>query len=95
MRELSVDRDDEPAAAPVEPARASPRATMNESRAALKKEVRQVQRRSREAPAPVDPVPAAAPAASHGNGKMVVFMILGILAGAAAAVAAVKFLLKI
>ena len=45
-------------------------------------------------PAPVEPS-APAPSSHGGSGKMIVFMILGILAGAAAAVAAVKFLLKI
>jgi hypothetical protein len=96
MRELSPDRDDEveePAASAVV-SRSAPRATMTESRAALKKEVRQVQRRSREEPAPAESAPPAAPQAQS-DLKMFVFMALGVLAGAAAAVAAVKFLLKI
>jgi hypothetical protein len=69
---------------------------MSQGKSALQRGVRQVQDYSRHDD-PVAPSSAAAPAekSSGGNGRMMLFMGLGILAGAIAAVAAVKLLLKI
>ncbi|MBL8841389.1 MAG: GTPase domain-containing protein [Planctomycetes bacterium] len=80
-------------ARPAEPVegRAATRAPMTESKAALKNEIknemRQMAQKRPDAPAAA---PAQAPA---GNSKMFVFMALGIVAGAVAAVVAAKFLL--
>jgi mutual gliding-motility protein MglA len=74
-----------------------PRQTMSQGKSALQRGVRQVQERSRQEEAPVQPTPSSTPAerGSGGNGRMMLFMGLGILAGAIAAVAAVKLLFKI
>jgi hypothetical protein len=80
-----------PATAVAEPPAPAARSTMVESRNALKKEVRQVQQPRRAEPA----VPLAPPPAPPSNTKMFVFMALGIVAGAAAAVVAVKWLLHL
>jgi len=73
-----------------------PRQTMSQGKSALQRGVRQMQEHSRHEEAPVQPTPAApAERNSGGNGRMMLFMGLGILAGAIAAVAAVKLLFKI
>jgi len=71
--------------APVAAARPQARGVMNDSKEALKHEVRQMAqpRASAAAPAP----------ASGGGSKLVAFMLFGLVAGAIAAVAAAKFLL--
>jgi len=89
----------EPVAVAVAPSRpAAPvRQTMSQSRNALHQQVRQVQKQNARREEPADEAPAPAPVhpkSSGGGVKMAFFMILGILAGAAAAVAAVKFLFK-
>jgi signal recognition particle receptor subunit beta len=95
MRELAPERDDEqePAPAPRAPARAP----VVEPRTQRKSAPMARRPAPREEHAAAEPAARAhAPAASGGSGaKMFVFMVLGILAGAAAAVFAVKFLLKI
>jgi len=73
------------------------RQTMSQSRNALHHQVRQVQQQRVRREEPADAAPAHAPVqqkSSGGGVKMAFFMVLGILAGAAAAVAAVKFLFK-
>jgi hypothetical protein len=70
---------------------------MNQSRNALHQQVRQVQKQHVRREEPAEAAPARAPVqqkSSGGGVKMAFFMVLGILAGAAAAVAAVKFLFK-
>ena len=84
------------AEAPSRPA-APARQTMSQSRNALHHQVRQVQQQRVRREEPADAAPAHAPVqqkSSGGGVKMAFFMVLGILAGAAAAVAAVKFLFK-
>ena len=84
------------AEAPPRPA-APQRPTMSKSKNALQNQVRRVQQqqaRREEPEAEAAPVQTAAHPKSGGSGKMVFFMVLGVLAGAVAAVAAVKFLFK-
>jgi len=84
------------AEAPSRPA-APARQTMSQSRNALHHQVRQVQQQRVRREEPADAAPAHAPVqqkSSGGGVKMAFFMVLGILASAAAAVATVKFLFK-
>ena len=89
----------QPAAAVADAPRTAlkPRQTMSQGKSALQRGVRQVEVHSRHEEAPVQPQPSSTPAerSSGGNGRMMLFMGLGILAGAIAAVAAVKLLFKI
>jgi hypothetical protein len=93
LRELAPDQDDPPPAPA--PSRHAARAPAAPQRQAVRRESRPVHRAPpREEQAPVEPMPSRAPSGSSSS-KMFVFMALGILAGAAAAVFAVKYLLKI
>jgi len=74
---------EEARAAPIAVARPATRGVMNDSKEALKHEVRQM----------AQPRAAASAPASGGGSKLVAFMLFGIVAGAIAAVVAAKFLL--
>ena len=76
----------------VEPQRVAPRSVMSDSKAALKNEVRQVSQSPRRASAPVA---QSSPQSQGGNSKIFLFMAIGIVAGAVAAVCAAKFLLDL
>ena len=76
----------------VEPQRAAPRSVMSDSKAALKNEVRQVSQSPRRATAQATP---NSPQAQGGNSKIFLFMAIGIVAGAVAAVCAAKLLLEL
>jgi hypothetical protein len=65
---------------------------MSDSRAALKNEVRQAAASPRRA-SESSGVPNPTPSTTAASSKMFLFMALGIIAGAAAAVVAAKFLL--
>jgi hypothetical protein len=78
--------------APREAPRAAARAAMSDSRAALKNEVRQAAASPRRA-SESSGVPNPTPSTTAASSKMFLFMALGIIAGAAAAVVAAKFLL--
>jgi signal recognition particle receptor subunit beta len=99
-REHQRERERESSAAVAEapPRPAAPvRQTMSKSKSALQHQVRQVQQQQsrREEPEAAAPAPTPVqPKSSGGSVKMVFFMVLGVLAGAAAAVAAVKLLFK-